>query len=122
MIPVTIQATRSGETWVMPGHGARQFQHVLGVPVGLCPRSGNPQPGATRPRTDPGPLVLEGVALHRLVTEGPNPARSSEGWVRHIADVCAEALGVEVRYRLDMVVEPGGQRLVVRGRSPCASS
>ena len=88
----------------------------------MCPRSGNPQPGSTLTLTYPGPLVLEVVALHRLVTEGPNPARSSEGWVRHIADVCAEALGVEVRYRLDMVVEPGGQRLVVRGRSPCASS
>ena len=126
-IPVTVRAARSGAIFTMPGHGAERFEHLLQMPAGLCPRSGNPQPGSTLRLRYPGPRVLEVVALHRLVqgdkrvVPGGNPAKSSEGWVRFVADTCADALGVAVEYRLDMVVEPGAQRLIVEGVS-CSST
>lgn len=99
-------------------------RHRLPLPR-MCPVSGNPQPGSEltliyRPRE----WVLEVYSLQSQVrrfqggwpgTGGYPEERNMEGAVRLLAQMAADALGVPVRARAELVLDAGG--MIVTGRA-----
>lgn len=122
-IPVTITSTISPvpALAIMPSHGASLVEHILPVPIGMCPRSKNPLSGTLTLRYVPRAHAIEIVSLTKLVAtihRSEGGPRSSEGWARAIADLVAKALpGVEITYLMELVVAPGPQQLRVTGKA-----
>lgn len=113
---VTARATRPEgcQLHVLPALGAASVEHVLKVPRGACPVSGNPRSGRLRVQYRPGAVVLEIVSLEvllqRAAREHPPLARSIEELARLLHAETRLALGVAVQVELDLIVEPGPQR------------
>jgi 7-cyano-7-deazaguanine reductase len=83
-----------------------------------CPVSGNPQPGSELViRYRPGTNVLELYALDRYVRSfvgGRGEVRSMETMIQQIAQDCAGVLGVRVRVRAVLVLQPSSMTLSAR--------
>lgn len=86
-----------------------------------CPVSGNPMPGSTLTlRYRPAGSVLETYSLEALLQKfrggfagvGPYRAeRNMEGMAALVARMAADALGVRVRYRAELVLDTGAMTL-----------
>lgn len=105
----------------MPAQGIAEVEHVVPVPRGACPVSGNPLRGEARLRYRPSILVAEMVSLYQLVQRaarapalGANNVEGMAQWLRAQAEA---ALGVPVEVELVLTVRPGPQvyRVVARG-------
>lgn len=102
----------------VPAHGADRIEHEVPVPVGMCPRSGNPTAGTiTLSYECLIDQVVEVVSLHQFIEKahkGKDAPRSSEAWAQRIAKEVATAVRGRVDYVLDIDLVPA-QSLVVRG-------
>ena len=110
---ITNQAEKAGELAVLSSHGARRITHILPMPTGLCPRSGNPT-GGELTLSYSSPMAVEVVSLHQYLRT-PKAARSSEGWALEVASAVASAVRRTVTYKMDITLNPD-QRLVVEGQ------
>jgi NADPH-dependent 7-cyano-7-deazaguanine reductase QueF len=92
--------------------------HRLDLPQ-CCPVSGNPQPGSYIVISyAPADLVLEVYALRKYINEfvgGRGDVRSMEGMIAQIAQDCRQAVGVKVKVRAYLIINPGQvMNMVVR--------
>lgn len=105
----------------MPAQGIAEVAHIVPVPRGACPISGNPLRGEARFRYRPSLLVAEVVSLHQMVqhaARAPAPgANNVEGMAQWLRAQAEAALGVPVEVELALTVRPGPQvyRVVARG-------
>lgn len=86
-------------------------RHTLNT-VPMCPRSGNPKSGTVVIEYAPADWCLEVYSLERMLWDtlpggfegaGPYaPDRNMEGAMRLLAQMCADALEVEVRLEADL--------------------
>lgn len=85
-----------------------------------CPVSGNPQPGSELViRYRPRGAVLELYALDRYIrgyVGGSGEVRSMETMIQQIAKDCAGVLGVRVRVRAVLVLQPSCMTLSAAAR------
>jgi hypothetical protein len=122
VIPITSQAVAIPGTRIrlVPSHGARHVTHELPMPVAACPVSRNPLSGTVRVEYSRALGALEVVSLHDALawacSGDPDAPRSVESLADWLARECRIAVGVPVTVTLDLVVNPGPQRLVVRCR------
>jgi hypothetical protein len=115
-VPVTVRAVPMGALHAMQSAGVGELAHTLPITPRLCPRSGNPLPGGTLRLTyRPAGLVAEVVSLLALLHEVERQSRSVEEIPVRVATAVSVALGVAVSYQLDVTVDPGPQRMEVRG-------
>jgi hypothetical protein len=118
-IPVTRRSASVDASLLrtLPAEGVARVEHVLRVPRGACPVSGNPLSGSLTISYDPAGLVLEVVSLDHALrwacSGAPGAPRSAEALAAWAATTARPAVGVPVRVRLDLTLRPGGQRLVV---------
>ncbi len=122
-VPMTRRSTAAGEHLrVVQAFDAGRVEHVLAVPKGACPVSGNPLSGTLSltyaPKSGPSGGVLEAVSLYDTLNWAcsgvPGAPRSVEELARFMARAASAALDVPVEARLDLVIRPGSQRLIVR--------
>ena len=119
MIPITTRAEHQpGSRIVTVGaSGCGKIRHVLPVTTGACPRSGNPISGTASIIYHPNSRALEAVSLFdalRWAMSGARDApRSVEDLARWLAAEACSAAGVGVAVRLDLLINPGPQRIVV---------
>lgn len=121
-IPVTSRSSFAGERLrTVPAHGAAELTHVLTVPRGACPVSGNPLSGTLTLRYQPGAVVIEVVTLHAALawacSAAPGAPRSVEALATWAAKEASMAVGVPVVAIVDLIVRPGRQRLAVTARA-----
>lgn len=118
-IPITTRSIRADGCRVagVPAHGARVVTHELPVRPGACPVSRNPLRGTLRICYAPAGLVAEVVTLFDAwawAQSGADAApKSAEQLAAWIGSEVATAVEVRVRAELDIVVNPGEQRLLV---------
>lgn len=117
---ITVRAYRTGESMVLalPAYGARHVEHILQFPIGACPVSRNPLSGDITVSYDPDTHVAEVASLFDAVAWAcsnvagtPSSVEEFASWLR--AEV-RSAVVVDVSVVVSVVVNPGGQRLVVR--------
>ena len=119
MIPITARAElRPGSRIVtVDAHGCGKIRHVLPVVPGACPVSKNPISGTASIVYRPNGRALEAVSLFdafRWAMSGAREApRSVEDLARWLAVEACAAVGVQVAVRLDIIINPGPQRIVV---------
>lgn len=91
-------------------------QHIVPLPP-CCPVSGNPQAGSTITISyTPAACFLEVYSLQKFVNSfvgGREGVRDMEGMIQTIARDCANLLGVPVKVRADLNLQPG-QRMILR--------
>ena len=121
-IPVTSRSSFAGGCLrSVPSHGASEVVHVLAVPPGACPVSGNPLSGTLTLRYQPAAVVIEVVTLHEALglacSAAPGAPRSVEALASWAAKEASTAVGVPVIATLDLIVRPGRQRLTVTARA-----
>lgn len=103
--------------------GRRMFeQHTLDIPP-CCPVSKNPRPGSKitisyRAKADVLEIASLMAYIHRFVgglhsASGELVVRDMEGMLLRIAHDCAQALGVPVRVRAELVLLPRQEASVV---------
>jgi hypothetical protein len=115
------RADTRGALATMPAQGIAEVEHVVPVPRGACPVSGNPLRGEARFRYQPAIRVAEVVSLHHLVqraARAPAPGGNNvEGMAQWLSVQAQAALGVPVEVELVLTVRPGPQvyRVVARG-------
>lgn len=101
----------------MPSEGVAAVTHVLPF-AGLCPVSGNPQPGSRLVlRYVPAGRVLEVFSLLREVDGyrgGRGEVRTMEAMVSALTASCAQALGVPVSLRARVLLQREGSALILR--------
>ena len=118
MIPISNRARLSGLLYVFDLPGVVEIGHVLDIPSGMCPVSGNPICGTIELRYRAA-VAVEVVSLHQLVQQARHASpKTFEGWCAYVAQVVASAAGVPVEYSASAKVNPGPQTLRV---SSCAS-
>jgi len=115
-IPITLRALPMGALHAMRSAGVGEIVHTLPITPRLCPRSHNPLPGGTlRLAYRPSGLVAEVVSLLAMLRAIEGASRSVEEIPVRVASAVSMALGVAVSYRLDVMVDPGPQRMEVSG-------
>jgi hypothetical protein len=106
---------------VVSSYGAARVEHVLHVPRGACPVSGNPLSGTLSIAYTPTAQVLEVVSLFNALqwacSGTAGAPRSVEELAAWFARQCASAVGAPVIVALDLVVRPGRQALRVRSEA-----
>ena len=118
MIPISNRARPSGLLYVFDLPDVVTIGHVLDIPSGMCPRSGNPLRG-TIELEYAACVAVEVVSLYQLVQQAQHESpKTFEGWCAHVAVQVASAVGAPVRYSATARVNPGPQTLRV---SSCAS-
>lgn len=118
MIPISNRARLSGLLYVFDLPGVVEIGHVLDIPSGMCPMSGNPVSG-TIGLSYSADVAVEVVSLHQLVQQAQHESpKTFEGWCAYVAGAVASAVGVPVEYSASAKVNPGPQTLRV---SSCAS-
>ncbi len=112
---VTKAATVTDGLGVLPGCGATAHEHIIPLPLGMCPRSKNPIGGtiSIRYQCDE---ALEVVTLFRFLKSASKAegVRRLEGWGEHVTKACAKRLGSVVWATVDAEISPGPQRLIVK--------
>lgn len=82
-----------------------------------CPVSGNPQPGSKLTISyEPQDVILEVAALRTYLDSyqgGKGEVRSMEAMIQQITQDCANSLGLYVKVKADLVIEPG-QRMKLK--------
>lgn len=121
-IPVTSRSSSAGGCLrSVPSHGVSEVVHVLTVPPGACPVSGNPINGTLTLRYQPAGVVIEVVTLHAALawacSAAPGAPRSVEALAAWAAKEASTTVGVPVVATLDLIVRPGRQRLAVTARA-----
>lgn len=121
-VPVTRRSAPAGVLLrTVDAHGVAEVAHVLSVPPGACPVSGNPLSGTLTLRYQPGAVVVEVVTLHAALawacSGAPGAPRSVEALAGWAAREVSGAVGVPVVAVVDLVVRPGRQRLTVTARA-----
>jgi len=118
MIPISNRARPRGLLYVFDLPDVVTIGHVLDIPSGMCPMSGNPLRG-TIELEYAAPVAVEVVSLHQLVQQAQHESpKTFEGWCAYVANAVASAVRVPVRYSATAQVNPGPQTLRV---SSCAS-
>lgn len=118
-IPVTTTATSTPgrRLQTVPAHGATRIRHALPAPAGACPVSHNPLSGTVTISYRPAGAALEVVSLANALAwaSGRNDGapRSVEQLAAWLAEEARAVLGVPVAVRLDLIINPGPQRIVV---------
>lgn len=118
---VSSRASRAALLATMPAQGVAEIEHVVPVPRGACPVSGNPLRGDAWIRYQPRDHVAEVVSLHQIVqraARSPAPGASNvEGMAQWLRAQVSAAVGVPVEVELVLSVRPGPQtyRVVARG-------
>lgn len=119
MIPITTRAERQPGSRIVTvdASGCNKIRHVLPVVPGACPVSKNPLSGTASVIYHPIGRALEAVSLFdalRWAMSGARDApRSVEDLARWLAVEACAAVGVPVAIRLDLIINPGPQRIVV---------
>lgn len=119
MIPITTRAEHrpGGRIVTVDAHGCGKIRHVMPVTPGACPISKNPISGTASIIYHPAGRALEAVSLFdalRWAMSGARDApRSVEDLARWLAVEACAAVGVPVAVRLDLLINPGPQRIVV---------
>lgn len=89
--------------------GSTVERHELDIPT-CCPISKNPLPGSIlKIKYRPDKLLLEVASLSDYIREyigGRLDVRSMEGMIQNIAQDCANAIGVKVRVRATLMLQP----------------
>lgn len=123
VVPVTVRAEEpssgGSRIWTVPAFCATEVKHVLPVPRGACPVSGNPLSGTASVTYCPDEHTLEVVSLLNALTwacssRAPGSPKSVEELADWLADQAFHAVNVAVTVELDLQVRPGPQRLIVR--------
>lgn len=117
-VPVTRRATTATpHLSTVDAHGVSTVRHVLRVPPGACPVSGNPLSGTISIEYAPSGKAIEVVTLHDALLwacSGVGAApRSVEELAAWMAGQASAAVGCPCVVVLDLLVRPGRQRLVV---------
>ena len=116
-IPVTGMASGLERMKVVPSHGSSRIRHILPMPVGACPVSRNPISGTVAIAYRPPGMALEVVSLADALAwaTGRNEGapRSVEELAAWLAREACASLGAPVAVRLDLIINPGPQRIVV---------
>jgi hypothetical protein len=118
-IPITAMAQLCAGSRIatVDAAGCAKIRHALPVTPGACPRSGNPVSGTASIIYRPVGRALEAVSLFDALgwaMSGIQGApRSVEDLARWLAVEACAAVGVPVAVRLDLLVNPGPQRIVV---------
>lgn len=84
-------------------------RHSFDLPQ-CCPVSKNPQPGSVlKIRYRPNAVILEVQSIHDYIRSyigGRLTVRNMEGMIQGIAQDCADALGVRVRVKAKLIIQP----------------
>ena len=84
-------------------------RHEFDLPQ-CCPVTRNPQPGSViKIKYRPQRLLLEVQSLHDYIKEyigGRLDVRSMEGMIQNIAQDCSNSIGVKVRVRAKLLIQP----------------
>ena len=119
MIPITTRAEHQPGSRIatVDASGCGKIRHVLPVVPGACPISKNPLSGTASVLYHPSGRALEAVsffdALRWAMSGARDAPRSVEDLARWLAVEACAAVGVAVAVRLDLIINPGPQRIVV---------
>jgi len=95
------------------------IEHMVSIPKGMCPKSGNPVEGVIS-LAYTASVAVEVVSLHELISKAQRHSpKTFEGWCLYIGRAVAEAVGQPVKYTAEATVNPGPQTLKV---SSCVST
>jgi hypothetical protein len=119
MIPITARAgfTPDSRFATVSSFGSSRIRHVAPIPAGACPISNNPVSGTATIVYRPNLRALEAVSVMHAITwaasgvaGAPRSVEELANWIAHQA---AAATGVAIAVRLDLIINPGPQRIVV---------
>lgn len=118
-VPVTARSRPAGAFLrTVDGAGISEVVHVLQVPRGACPVSGNPLSGTLTLTYTPAGRTIEVVSLFDAIawacSGAPGAPRSVEELATWAAAESSAAVGGPVTLTADLLLRPGQQRLVVR--------
>lgn len=118
---VTKRARSSGALSVVAASGVSRVSHVVRIPSGACPVSGNPVLGWLRMDYAPADVTVEVVSLLWAVewacSGAPGAPSSVEALAAWAAGAGRAATGVETVVTATVIVRPGWQVLTCEARA-----